>query len=535
MDTQYNIGFICSRRQCELGRSARVAMRWIEPGSLNRIDYTFQHLENESNQIANALKKVGFMEGDIIISFLPKTPELFFMFLGILKINAIAGMLFSSFGDDALLERLREANGIVTKNNLLKKVQKILPELKKLKYIIIVDHEGDGEDKILSYQKLMRGSSDQYSIPQTKANQPSVLHYTSGSTAKPKGVLHVHGSIDSLTATAVEILQINDQEIYWCTADQGWITGTSYGIIGPWSKGVTQVHYGGGYNPQAWFTILEREKITIWYTAPTALRMLMKEEDSFFKKFSLDNLKYIFSVGEPLNPEILTWARKVLRHDIYDTWFQTETGSIMIANRPGLPIKPGSMGKPVAGISASIIGDNGEILPSGETGHLCLKPGWPSMFITYLNNHQVYQEKFRNGYYLTGDNAYQDNDGYFWFIGRSDDIINTSGHLVSPFEVESSLLEMPEIAESGVVGVPDSLLYEKVVAFIVLKKGFSWNRELELKIRLHVMNRLSSIASPSEIFIIEKLPKNRSGKIMRRVLKARYLGEDPGDISTMED
>jgi len=535
MGTQHNIGFICTGKQCELGRADRVAMRWIEPGTLTRHDYSFQNLDNESNRFANALIEVGFKEGDIIISFLPKTPELFFMFLGILKIKAVAGMLFSSFGDEALLERLREANGIVTKSNLLKKVLKILPELKKLKHIIIVDSDSHGEGKILGYRKLMRDASDHYSVPQTPANQPSVLHYTSGSTAKPKGVLHVHGSIDSQTATATEILQINDQEIYWCTADQGWITGTSYGIIGPWSQGVTQVHYGGGYDPLAWFTILEREKVTIWYTAPTALRMLMKEEDSFFNKFSLNNLKYIFSVGEPLNPEILTWSRKVLQHDIYDTWFQTETGSIMIANRPGLPIKPGSMGKPVTGISVSIIGDDGKNLPPGEAGHLCLKPGWPSMFITYLNNDQVYQEKFKNGNYLTGDNAYQDEEGYFWFIGRSDDIINTSGHLVSPFEVESSLLEMPEVAESGVVGVPDSLLYEKVVAYIVLKNQYSWNRELELKIRLHVMNRLSSIASPSEIFIVDKLPKNRSGKIMRRVLKARYLGEDPGDISTMED
>ncbi|MCX7826415.1 MAG: AMP-binding protein, partial [Verrucomicrobiae bacterium] len=270
------------------------------------------------------------------------------------------------------------------------------------------------------------------------------------------------------------------------------------------------------------------------YTAPTALRMLMREDPALFARFNLARLRHIFSVGEPLNPEVISWSRKVLGKDIYDTWFQTETGAIMITNRPGLPIKPGSMGTPLPGIEAAVVSDDGTVLPDGQQGNLCLRPGWDSMFISYFHHEDIYRQKFRHGWYMTGDTARRDAEGYYWFMGRSDDVINTAGHLVSPFEVESALLEVEGIAESGVIGAPDELLWEKVVAFVALKKGYEWNSDLELKLRLHVSNRVSTTATPQEFRVLEHIPKNKSGKIMRRVLRARYLGQDAGDISTLD-
>jgi acetyl-CoA synthetase len=533
---QHNIGHICTRHQCEVGHGDKVAFRWISAHQ-ERTNYTFRDLDRESNRFANAMQSLGFAAGDILFTFLPKTPEQFFSFLGALKLQVICGTLFSNFGDDAILDRLGDAKakGIVTKKSLLKKITRVKDQLPSLKYIIVTDIEEHQSEDILSYPALVRQASDDFTAPITAPDTPSVLHYTSGSTGKPKGVLHVHRSILHQSRTASEVLNLSPSEIFWCTADQGWVTGTSYGIIGPWSLGVTQIHYGGGYDAKLWFELLRNEAITIWYSAPTALRMLMREDSELYKDYDLGALRHIFSVGEPLNPEVITWARNTLGKDIYDTWFQTETGGIMITNRPGLEIRPGSMGTPLNGIESAIIADDGEILGNNQQGNLCLKSGWPSMFVTYLNNESAYNSKFKNGYYYTGDTAVRDDDGYYWFKGRSDDVINTAGHLISPFEVESALLEIEEIAESGVIGAPDELLYEKVVAFVHLHKQFTWSKELEVKVRLHVSNRASSIATPQEIIIVDSVPKNKSGKIMRRVLKARYLGQDAGDLSTLED
>jgi acetyl-CoA synthetase len=299
--------------------------------------------------------------------------------------------------------------------------------------------------------------------------------------------------------------------------------------------GTTQVHFGGGYSAENWLKILEEEEIDIWYTAPTALRMLLREDQEQFRKARLPKLRHIYSVGEPLNPEVIHWARRTLGKDIYDTWFQTETGAIMIANRPGLTIKPGSMGKPLDGIEPAILSDDGKPAENFAQGNLCLKSEWPSMFVTYINKHEAYLSKFKSGYYYTGDTAYRDDEGYYWFLGRSDDVINTAGHLISPFEIESALLEIEEVAESGVIGAPDELLFEKVVAYVALHTQYAYSRELELKIRLHVANKLSTIATPQDIVFVDSIPKNKSGKIMRRVLKARYTGTDAGDTSTLEE
>ena len=532
---QYNIGHICTRLQCDLGRSQKVALRWLGAHG-ERAEYTFADLERESSRFANVVQNLGFSAGDVFSIFLPPIPEVFTTFLGALKARLITGTLFSNFGEEALLDRLGDAGakGILTRKSYLRKLLRIRDQLPDLKFIILVDAAAHQSDDILSLPVLLQQASAEFDTPVTSPETPSVLHYTSGSTGKPKGALHGHRSVLLQNRTAAEVLNLQPDDVFWCTADHGWVTGTSYGIIGPWSLGVTQVHYGGAYEAVKWFEILEEFGVTVWYTAPTALRMLMREDPAALARFNLGKLRHIFSVGEPLNPEVINWGRKVLGKEIYDTWFQTETGAIMITNRPGLPIKPGSMGKPVSGIEAAIVSDDGQTLPDGQQGNLCLKPGWDAMLIAYFHHEDIYRQKFKHGWYLTGDTAYRDREGYYWFMGRSDDVINTAGHLVSPFEVESALLEVEGIAESGVVGVPDDLLWEKVVAFVALRQGYEWNSDLELKARLHISNRVSTMASPQEFRVLDNIPKNKSGKIMRRVLKARYLGKDAGDISTLD-
>jgi acetyl-CoA synthetase len=530
-----NIASACTTAICRIGLSEKIAMRWIDSRGV-KTDYSFGSLETQSNRFANTLQSLGIGKGDIFFTFLPKMPEQFFAFLGILKNQTICGTLFSNFGDDALLDRLADSGaiGIITTKSLYRKIARIRAQLPALKHVILVDGDGDLSKGLVSYNQIMAEAAMEYVAQPTLPETFSVLHYTSGSTGKPKGVMHCHGSLVSLMATTKQVLGLKEDDIYWCNADQGWVTGTSYGIIGPWSLGITQVHYGGGFDAHKWVDLLVQEKITVWYSSPTALRMLMREEESIFSTADLSSLRNIYSVGEPLNPEVIAWSRRVLHHDIHDTWFQTETGAISITNRPGLEIRTGSMGKPFDGIEAAILTDDGVPLPDGEQGNLCLKAGWPSMFVTYLNNEFAYNSKFSDGWYFTGDTARRDCDGYYWFIGRSDDVINTAGHLISPFEVESALLEVEEVFESGVIGAPDELLFEKVVAYIQLRDRYQPTKDLEIKIRLHVSNRASSIATPQEIIFCDSIPKNNSGKIMRRILKARYCGSDIGDISTLE-
>ncbi len=496
-----NIGLACTRSQCEAGKADKIAMHWRSVHG-ERQSYCFSDLDRESDRTAAAFAAAGLEAGDVLFIFLPKLPELFFSFLGALKHRLTVATLFANIGEEAMQDRLADARGaaIIIHQAYLRKLRKIRPQLPALRTVIVIGGKGEQPGEVTYEQFLAAGQMPYTTVP-TAPETPSVLHYTSGSTGKPKGVLHCHHSILHQQDTTRDVLGLDRQAIYWCTAEQGWVTGTSYGIIGPWSNGITQVHYEGGYDAQAWLQVLQEEQVTVWYTAPTALRMLMREPEELFHATPLPSLRAIYSVGEPLNPEVVTWCRSVLGKEVYDTWFQTETGGIMIANRPGMTVKPGSMGRPVNGIEAAILDDNGAPLPANRQGQLCIRSGWPSLFITYLHNATAYNGKFSKGYYLTGDMAWQDNDGYFWFVGRSDDVINTAGHLVSPFEIESALLELPEV----------------------------------LSIRLHVAKRVASIATPQEVCFVERVPKNRSGKIMRRVLRARYLGLPEGDLSTMED
>jgi acetyl-CoA synthetase len=531
-----NIGDVCSGQQCRAGLAQKVALRLIDPG-LCRTDYTFEQLDKASNQVANVLTKLGINPQDRVYIFLPKQAEVFFSFLGILKKQAIACILFSNFGKEAVSERLIDGSAkvLITKQSLFNKVCDICPSIPSLEKVILTDISQHENEWILSYTQLIAESSSEFEILPTEPETPSVLHYTSGSTGRPKGVLHVHSGLQYQIKTMEQVFQIEPEDIYWCTADQAWVTGVTYGIIGPWAKGITQIHYTGKFDAVDWFNLLKQEKVTIWYTAPTALRMLIQDENKLIGKYLLPSLKRVYSVGEPLNPEIINWVRGEMHKEIYDTWFQTETGAIMISNQPGLEVKPGSMGKPVAGIEACVLNEDYTSLPPEQAGSLCLKKGWPSMFRTYLNMEEQYQSKFHGEFYNTGDQARMDVDGYFWFIGRNDDVINTSGHLVGPFEVESVLLEMDEIVDVAVIGAPDDMLFEKIVAFVKLKVDQPWTKTLEVQARIRISRQLSPIAVPSEFVVVERIPKNRSGKIMRRVLKAQYTGQEIGDISTMED
>jgi len=334
--------------------------------------------------------------------------------------------------------------------------------------------------------------------------------------------------------TAMYVLDIHDNDTYWCTADPGWVTGIAYGILGIWSLGASSLVYGGRFDSEKWYSLLEKYKVNIWYTAPTAVRMLMRAGDKPVKKYNLKSLRHLCSVGEPLNPEAVKWSIKVFNRPFHDNYWQTETGGMAIANYPCMPIKPGSMGKPVPGIKAEIIDDKGRQLPPNKEGSLVIKPGWPSMMRGVWKNKKKYDSYFSKGWYVTGDKAFKDKEGYFWFVGRADDVIKTSGERVGPFEVESALVEHPAIVEAGVIGKPDKLRGEIIKAFITLKKGYKPSESLKKNLQKFVKKRLAGHAYPREIEFRKNLPKTRSGKIMRRVLKAQELGQAVGDTSTLE-
>ncbi len=405
--------------------------------------------------------------------------------------------------------------------------------------MIVVDHEEEGRplrEGEVAFD-MMDHRRDTFPMAKTYVESPSLLHYTSGTTGAPKGAMHVHGSIFAQYLTTKMVLDVQDDDMYWCTADPGWVTGTSYGIIGPWSVGATQVVVNAGFSSDRWYETIEKHRVTVWYTAPTAIRMLMKDGLEPVRRHDLSSLRHMCSVGEPLNPEAVRWGREAFGLDFHDTFWQTETGAIVVTNLPGMPVKPGSMGRPFPALSASVVDEKTgvPITEPGKVGLIAIRPPWPSMMRTYWNNSATYYKKFLNGWYICGDRASLDKDGYFWFTGRDDDVINTAGHLVGPFEIESALLEHPAVAESAAIGKPDPVNMEVVKAFVALRPGFAPSEDLELDIMNFVRKKLSPLAMPQEIEFVDKVPKTRSGKILRRVLKARERGEEIGDISTMDD
>lgn len=533
-----NIGVEITDRVCEKGFGNKTAVLCRgKDGRETRLTYVY--LSKESTLFASYLKGLGVSKGDRVFLCLDRMPELYISIIGIFKAGAILGPVFSSFGQEALKDRLEdsEASTIIIQSFMLEKVLEIRYKLPKLKNIIIIkDNNADSinKDGVVDFDDYKKINNNNC-IVKTYSNDPAIIHYTSGTTGKPKGALHAHSALLAHFATSRHVLGFNKEDIYLCTADPAWVTGMTYGIIGPFSNAVTQISIEGNLRPQTIFEAIQKYNVTVLYTAPTLLRMMMQEKEETIKAYNFSSLRIIASVGEALNPEIIKWAQKYIGIPVYDTWFQTETGSIMIANTFGVDIKPGSMGKTVTPVSAAILDDNFETLTRGNIGHLALKPDWPSMFRDYWGRKDIYEGKFKNGWYLTGDTARMDEEGYFWFIGRDDDVINTAGHLVSPFEVESALIEHPLVSEAAAIGIPDNMLGEKIKAFIVLKPGRESSGRIKVELRSHVRNQVSPFAVPQEIEVVDAIPRTRSGKLMRRLLRARELGLPEIDTSTLEE
>jgi len=526
-----NAAYEAIDRHVEGPRKNKVALYYRDEKREEK--YTFKEMKELSNKAGNVLKQFADVQkGDRVFVFMPRTPELYFVALGAIKLGAIVGPLFEAFMEGAVRDRLEdsEAKVLVTTPELLERVP--VKELPSLKHVVIV---GDYDGEYINLLEKMKDASKDLEVEWVDQKDGLLLHYTSGSTGKPKGVLHVHNAMIQHYQTGEWVLDLKEDDVYWCTADPGWVTGTVYGIFAPWLNGASNVIVGGRFSPDYWYETIEKYGVTVWYSAPTAFRMLMGAGDELVKRFDLSSLRHILSVGEPLNPEVIRWGLKVFHNRIHDTWWMTETGGQLICNYPCMEMKPGSMGKPIPGVKAAIIDDQGNELPPYRMGNLAIKKGWPSMMHTIWNNPEKYESYFIGDWYVSGDSAYMDEDGYFWFQGRVDDVIMTSGERVGPFEVESKLVEHPAIAEAGVIGKPDPVRGEIIKAFVALRDGYEASDELKEEIRQFVKKGLAAHAAPREIEFRDKLPKTRSGKIMRRVLKAWELNLPTGDLSTMED
>ena len=521
-------------------RAARVALRWLGKDGERR-EFTYHQLAAETSRFANALGGLGLGPGGRVFVLLGRVPELYIAMLGALKARCVASPLFSAFGPEPIATRLQIGDGqvlVTTEALYRRKVEALRGQLSKLAHVILID-DGPPVAGTVRWRELMATAGDDFTIPPTSPDDMALLHFTSGTTGRPKGAIHVHDAVVTHHVTGFYALDLHDDDVFWCTADPGWVTGTSYGIIAPLTHGVTNLVVEAEFDAQSWYGILAQERVTVWYTAPTAIRMMMKFGAGTVRDYDLSALRFMASVGEPLNPEAVLWGVEAFGRPFHDNWWQTETGGIMIANFLALPVKPGSMGLPLPGIEAAVVernpdGSVTEISAPMEEGELALKAGWPSMMRGYLHEDERYRKCFAGAWYLTGDLAKRDSDGYFWFVGRADDVIKSSGHLIGPFEVESTLMEHPAVAEAGVIGKPDPMAGEIVKAFVALKPGFEPSEALRRELLGHARRRLGAAVAPKEIDFRANLPKTRSGKIMRRLLKARELGLPEGDLSTLE-
>lgn len=543
-----NIAHEAVTRHAEGVAGEQVALRFLRKGG-EVLDLTYGALERQSNRFANALAALGLQRGERVFALLGRTPELYLTILGALKGGQVFCPLYPAFGPEPIRQRLSLGEGRVLVTNAALYRQKVAPlraQLPALRYVLLVDGEGNGHEApgdglfaVRDLDTLLAVASDRFAIPATDPEEPALLHFTSGTTGLPKGAVHVHGAVVAHAATARSVLDLRPGDTFWCTADPGWVTGTSYGIVAPLVQGITTLVDEGDFDAERWYATLEWQGVTVWYTAPTAIRVLMKAGTELARRHRFPRLRHIASVGEPLNPEAVVWGEEAFGLPIHDNWWQTETGAIMIANFPTLDVKPGSMGLPVPGVEAAIVrrtpdGGVEALTAPDEVGELALRPGWPSMFRTYLGEEERYRRCFAGGWYLSGDLARRDAEGYYWFVGRGDDVIKSSGHLIGPFEVESVLMEHPAVAEAGVIGKPDPISGERVKAFVVLKRGFEPSEALRLELVGHARKRLGAAVAPKEIAFVPDLPKTRSGKVMRRLLKARELGLPEGDLSTLE-
>lgn len=548
-----NIADIAINRHAKGAIADRVALRFIDKDWAIS-DFTYHDLKVQSNRFANVLQGLGVTKGDRVFVLAGRIPALYIAALGALKNGSVFCPLFSAFGPEPIYQRMDRGDAkvlITTKLLYKQKVESLRSRLPKLQYILLADTEEDVDEGLLSLPKLMQAASTEFSTIATEPEDMALLHFTSGTTGMPKGAIHVHQAVYMHYMTAKYVLDLHPNDIYWCTADPGWVTGTSYGIIAPLTHGITSIIDEAEFDADRWYRILETQKVTVWYTAPTAIRRLMRMDMEPRQQYDLSNLRLVCSVGEPLNPEAVVWGQEKLGLPIHDNWWQTETGGIAIANYAVMDIRPGSMGRPLPGMEAAIVRrhEDGtmEIIDKPNIdGDLALRTGWPSMFRGYLHDDARYRKCFvsdvlndsisdaTGDWYITGDLAMRDEDGYFWFVGREDDIIKTSGHMVGPFEVESALMEHPAVAEAGVIGKPNPTIGELVKAFVSLKPNYQPSETLKLDLIGFARKKLGSAIAPKEIEFQDNLPKTRSGKIMRRLLKARELGLPEGDLSTLE-
>lgn len=518
MGHRLNIAHSIIDSHVETERKNKVALYWESDKTSKQ--FTFMQMSELSNKFANVIRDVGVRKGDRVFLYLPRIPELYTSFVGTLKTGAVVGTMFSAFGYNGIKERLADSSAkvLVTDDVLKKRLYKVKKDLPDLEHVIVV---GKTKGKEIDYNTSMEKASEKFKVAKTKPTDDAFMLYTSGTTGSSKGVIHAHKAMIHEHMTAKWVLDLQKEDVYWCTADPGWVTGVAYGIISPWSNGISTVVYRGRFSPEKWYSILDRYNVNVWYTAPTAVRMLMAAGDDLVKKYDLSNLRHMCSVGEPLNPEAVKWSRKVFGIPFHDTWWQTETGGMLIANYPSVKIKAGSMGRPVPGIKAAIVDDSGKLLGPEQEGNLVIKPGWISMMKKICNRPNAYKKFFSHGWYISGDRAFVDKDGYFWFVGRADDVIKTSGERVGPFEVESSLVGHPAVIEAGVVGKPDPVRGEIIKAFVILSKKYKKSEKLEETLKKHVKKDLGGHAYPREIEFVESLPKTNSGKIKRALLKSK--------------
>nr|WTB31005.1 acetate--CoA ligase [Streptomyces sp. NBC_00830] len=548
-----NMGYEAVDRQVAAGLGGRVALRCVGADDMVTA-ISYGELACLTGRFANALTAMGVARQEMVFTLLGRCPELYATVLGTLRSARVLCPLFSAFGPEPVRQRLElgDARVLVTTEELYRrKVEENRHRLPCLEHVLLVGNVKDAPPGTASFAEIMKQASPEYTVPPTDPGDMALLHFTSGTTGTPKGAVHVHEAVVAHHATAGFALDLRPDDVYWCTADPGWVTGTSYGIIAPLTHGVTLVVDEGGFDVHRWYRILDNQKVTVWYTAPTAIRMLMRATPRNGTRqlpgpYDLSALRFIASVGEPLNPEAVLWGQDVLGLPIHDNWWQTETGAIMIANFASSDIRPGSMGRPLPGVEAGLLerGEDGRaevtdghvrvIGEPGIEGELALRPGWPSMFRGYLHEEARYAACFADGWYLTGDLAKRDQDGWFWFVGRADDVIKSAGHLIGPFEVESALMEHPAVAEAGVIGRPDPVVGAVVKAFVSLRPGRVPDAPLKRELLAFARRRLGPAVAPREIEFEQNLPRTRSGKVMRRVLRAREMGLPKGDLSTVE-
>ncbi|MFE3651342.1 acetate--CoA ligase [Streptomyces sp. NPDC059152] len=540
-------------RHARPAQGDKAALRCIAAdGTVTTVTYT--ELARSTARFANVLRSLGVGRGARVYTLLGRCPELYTAVLGTLKNTSVLCPLFSAFGPDPVQERLRlgSARVLVTTAALYRrKVADRRSELPGLAHVLIVGPGSEDLPGTVPFDALMTAAPERFTIPPTSPEDMALLHFTSGTTGTPKGAIHVHEAVVAHHATAAYALDLHSEDVYWCTADPGWVTGMSYGIIAPLVHGVTVVVDEGDFDALRWYRILSEQRVSVWYTVPTALRMLMRttprqRSSTRHPVHDLPALRFVASVGEPLNPEAVVWGQDTLGLPVHDNWWQTETGCIMIANFAACEIRPGSMGRPLPGVRATVLerGEDGralitdgrvrEVQTPDVTGELALRPGWPSMFRGYLHDKERYEATFADGWYLTGDLARQDENGWYWFVGRADDVIKSAGHLIGPFEVESVLMEHPAVAEAGVIGRPDPMAGNIVKAFVSLRADAEPTAAMERELLAFGRRRLGPAVAPREITFDQNLPKTRSGKVMRRLLRARELGLPTGDLSTLE-